>query len=95
MAKLWPAFLKGHIFALRNDPARAGQAFQYVIDHRSQSPDSMLYPMALLGRARAAASAGDPETAKRYYAMLLDLWKAADPDVQPLIEARREVARLR
>ncbi len=95
MAKLWPAFLKGHIFALRNDPGRAGLAFQFVIDHRSQSPDSMLYPMALLGRARAATAAGEPEAAKRYYAMLLDLWKSGDADLQPLIEARREAARLR
>ena len=66
MAKLWPAFLRGHIFTARKDLARAAAEFQHVIDRRSESADSLLYPMALLGRARVAAAAGDTAAAERY-----------------------------
>ena len=94
MAKLWPAFLRGHIYAARKDPARAAAEFDHVIGHRSESPDSLLYPMALLGRARAAVAAGDTAAAEQYYQQLFTVWRRADRDLEPLAEARREAARL-
>ena len=94
MAKLWPAFLRGHIYAARKDPARAAAEFEHVIGHRSESPDSLLYPMALLGRARAAVAAGDTAAAEQYYQQLFTVWRRADRDLEPLVEARREAARL-
>jgi tetratricopeptide (TPR) repeat protein len=94
MAKLWPAFLHGQIYAARKEPARAAAAFQHVIDRRSESPDSLLFPMALLGRARAAVALGENAVAEPYYAQLFELWRAADQDLEPLQEARREAARL-
>ena len=42
----------------------------------------------LLGRARAAARAGDQEDAARWYGLLLHNWKAADPDLPELEEVR-------
>ena len=95
MAKLWPAYLRGIIYAARNDSVRAGASFQHVIDFRFQSPDTPLYPMALLGRARASAAAGDPATARKYYEDFFAFWKEADADLEPLVQARREFARLR
>ena len=94
MAKLWPAFLRGHIYLARKEPVRAAAAFQHVIDRRSESPDSLLYPMSLLGRARAAVAAGEGANAEQYYAQLFELWRGADKDLEPLVEARREAARL-
>jgi tetratricopeptide (TPR) repeat protein len=94
MAKLWPAFLHGQIYAARKEPARAAAEFQHVIDRRSESPDSLLFPMALLGRARAAVALGENAVAEPYYAQLFELWRAADKDLEPLREARREAARL-
>jgi tetratricopeptide (TPR) repeat protein len=94
-AKLWPAYLKGQAHLLRNEYALAGAAFQNVIDYRGELPDSLLYPMALLGRARAAAGSNDVAAAIRHYEMLLAVWKDADADLEPLQEARREYARLR
>ena len=94
MAKLWPSFLRGHIYMARKEPARAALEFQHVIDHRSESSDSLLYPMALLGRARAAMAASERATAEQYYNQLFELWRSADQNLEPLIEARREAARL-
>jgi tetratricopeptide (TPR) repeat protein len=94
MAKLWPAFLRGHIFMARKDPARAAAEFQHVIDHRAESGDSLLYPMSLLGRARAAVAISEHATAEQYYNQLQELWRNADANLEPLVEARREAARL-
>jgi tetratricopeptide (TPR) repeat protein/predicted Ser/Thr protein kinase len=94
MAKLWPAFLRGHIYAARKEFARAAAEFQHVIDGRSESVDSLLYPMSLLGRARVAVAAGDRASAEQYYEQLFQLWRGADNDLEPLVEARREAARL-
>jgi len=68
--------------------------FQHVIDHRSESSDSLLYPMSLLGRARAAAAVSERATAEQYYNQLFELWRSADQNLEPLSEARREAARL-
>jgi len=43
---------------------------------------------ALLGRARAAAKAGDPEAAARWYALLMRNWRGADADLPEVAEAR-------
>jgi hypothetical protein len=94
IAKLWPWYLRGQVYAARNEPARAAFAFKQVIDRRTQSSDSLLYPMALLGRARAEAAADNPETAAQVYQTLFEVWKGAEKDLQPLVEARREAARL-
>jgi eukaryotic-like serine/threonine-protein kinase len=94
LAKLWPWYLRGQVYAARNEPARAAFAFQQVIDHRTESSDSLLYPMALLAKARAETAAGNRETAAQAYQTLFDVWKDAEKDLQPLIEARREAAKL-
>ena len=94
MAKLWPAFLRGNIYAVRKDPARAAAEFQHVIDHRAESGDSLLYPMSLLGRARAAVALEERATAEQFFDQLLQLWRNADANLEPFVEARREAARL-
>ena len=50
--------------------------------------------LAVLGRARSAAQAGDMALAQEYYGRLLRNWHAADPDLPELAEARRGVKRL-
>jgi tetratricopeptide (TPR) repeat protein len=38
---------------------------------------------------------GDRAKAREYYAKLLDLWKTADPELQPIVkDAKERVARL-
>ena len=53
-----------------------------------------LYPLAQLGRARAAARAGDAAESRKAYEALFVLWKDADSDVPVLREARGEYRRL-
>jgi eukaryotic-like serine/threonine-protein kinase len=50
--------------------------------------------LARLQLARALALSGDTVKAKIAYGDLLALWKHADPDIQVLMEARAEYARL-
>ena len=57
-------------------------------------PASLLYPLAHLGLARAAALANDTEQARKAYKSLFTLWKEADPNLQPLKDARLEHSRL-
>ena len=52
------------------------------------------YPAALVGRARAAAAAGEAATARKRYSELFELWKTADADVPLLSAAREEYNRL-
>jgi hypothetical protein len=94
-AELWPGYLRGHVYLRLKDGARAGTEFQRVIERRSVSPTSVLYPLAALGAARAAALTGDAATARQQYQRLFDLWSAADPSLAPLADARREYAALR
>ena len=58
-------------------------------------PVSVLYPLAYLGLARSSLLVNDPEKARSAYDAFLTLWKDADPDVQPLKDARLEYSRLR
>jgi tetratricopeptide (TPR) repeat protein len=43
---------------------------------------------SLLGAARSAVRAGDPETARRHYAVLAEIWSQADADLPALAEVR-------
>ncbi|HXG88517.1 MAG TPA: protein kinase [Vicinamibacterales bacterium] len=58
-------------------------------------PGATVYPMALVGLARARVAVGDVPGAKQAYRQFLDLWNHADADLPLLTAARREVAELR
>jgi eukaryotic-like serine/threonine-protein kinase len=73
----------------------AAAQFQKILDHRGIDPLSVLYPLAQLGLARAAALGGDLAASRRAYQDFLALWKDADPDIPVLREARAEYAKLR
>jgi tetratricopeptide (TPR) repeat protein len=93
-AEFWPAYLRGRAYLLLKDGRRAADQFQAIIDRRGEVPASSLYALSYLGLARAAQLNGDPIAARRAYDAFFGLWKDADPDLQPLKEARAEAARL-
>ena len=93
--EFWPAYLRGQAYLQLKDGAAAGVQFRNILDHRGEVPGSMLYPLAHLGLARAAALASDINTARDEYDRLLTLWKDADSDLQPFQDARLEQSRLR
>ena len=94
-AEFWPAFIRGRAHLALRQPDRAAGELQYILDHRAYHPERPLYPLAHIERARAAAQSGDAALARRHYETFFDLWKDADADLQPLVDARREYAALR
>jgi len=92
--EFWPVYLRGQAHLhLKNGQAASGE-FQYIVDHQGEVPASMLYALAHLGLARSKALMNDKTSAREAYGRMLDLWKAADPQLQPLEDARAEFARL-
>ncbi len=93
-AEFWPNYLRGLAYLQLKQAAQAANEFQSLIEHRGESADSMLYPLAHLGLARALAMSNDTTAARRTYERFLTLWEGADADLPPLVEAREEYARL-
>jgi len=93
-ADFWPPYLRGQAHLQLKDGAEAAADFQSILDHRGENPDSVLYPLAYLGLARAAALAGDTAQARKAYEDFFAAWDDADQDLRPLQEARQEYARL-
>lgn len=93
-AQFWPAWLRGHAYLRQRAGAAAAAEFQRILDRRGEEPLSPFYPLAQLNLARAAELAGDTAKSHKAYQDFLALWKSADPDLPPLIEAKREFEKL-
>jgi DNA-binding winged helix-turn-helix (wHTH) protein/tetratricopeptide (TPR) repeat protein len=96
-AALWPAYLRGLAYLDQGAAAEAEAEFQKILDHKGVlapavfHPVAMtLYPLAHVGRARAAAREGRVEDGQQAWEALFGLWKDADPDVPVLVTGRRE-----
>ena len=94
-AEFWPQYLRGQAYIMLKRGAEATTEFQKILDHRGYAPLSPLYPLAHLGLARAAALTGDSAKSHKGYEDFFAAWKDADPDLPPLIEAKREYERLK
>jgi serine/threonine protein kinase/tetratricopeptide (TPR) repeat protein len=91
----WPQYLRGQAYLSQRNGAQAAAQFKTILDHRGWYPLSPLYPLAQLGLARAAVIEGDNAKARQAYQDFFVTWKEADPDIQLLVEARREYAELK
>ena len=78
---------------LRAGDRAAIDDFRTLLDHPWRE-GPVVYPVVRLQLARALAKSGDVAAAAAEYDRFLALWKDADPDAAPLIEARRERAAL-
>jgi eukaryotic-like serine/threonine-protein kinase len=92
-ASLWPTYLRGLSYLRQGADANALREFQKILDHQGVlapkdfNPAAMvLYPLASLGRARAAARSGDVDASRSAYQALLAVWKDADADL-PIVRA--------
>ncbi|HMC77374.1 MAG TPA: protein kinase [Vicinamibacterales bacterium] len=72
----------------------AAAAFQQVIDHRVLAEPTPMGAVATIWLARARGKLGDTAGARRAYQDALAAWKAADPDLPLLVEAKKEYAAL-
>jgi len=79
--------------------AEALQEYRKIIDRGRWLSDMtreyrVVYPLAHLGVARAAAAAGDLATSRQAYQGFFKIWKDADAELPVLIAAKQEYARL-
>jgi tetratricopeptide (TPR) repeat protein/predicted Ser/Thr protein kinase len=93
-AEFWPAYLRGQAYLAVGDARSAGSEFQRILEHRGAAPASPLYPLARLGAARAAALSDDRAGAREAYDALFAAWRRADANLEVLVRARAEYARL-
>lgn len=94
-AEFWPQFLRGQAYLRRGKGIESAAEFAKILDHRGQSVDSVLYPLAHLGAARAAALFGDTTRARKSYQAFFTEWKGADADLAALLAAQKEFNRLK
>jgi serine/threonine protein kinase/tetratricopeptide (TPR) repeat protein len=88
-------FIRGLAHHRLGEHRAAIEDFDLLIAARGVAPLETFYPLAMLERARTLAAAGDPAAARASYEALFELWKDADADLPPLVEARAEFAKLK
>jgi eukaryotic-like serine/threonine-protein kinase len=92
------AYLRGVAYLALHDGANAIDAFKAATQYRGTELAALqccqYYPQAQLGLARAYAMTGDTSKAKKAYQEFFATWKTADPDLSPLMAAKREFSGL-
>ncbi len=87
-------YLRGQAYLAAGDAVHAAAEFHKVVDNPGVEPVSVLYPLAELGLARAEGLLHQATASRKAYEQVLAEWKAAEPDLPPLIAARAEYAKL-
>jgi tetratricopeptide (TPR) repeat protein len=90
----WPHFLRAGARLRAGDARGAAGDYATIIVHRGRTFWWPLVPLSHLGRARAAAMAGEPAAARAAYDDFFAVWRQADPDLPVVAAARRERASL-
>ncbi len=94
-SSFWPNWMRGQAYLQLKKAPEAAAEFQKIIAHRGWEPTSMLWPLAHLGLARAAALNHDAAQSRSQYEHFFALWNAADADVPLLLEAKREYEKVK
>ncbi|MBV8630031.1 MAG: protein kinase, partial [Silvibacterium sp.] len=92
---MYPSYLRGLAYLQLHQGRQAAAEFQKLVDHPGIVSRNVTGALTRLQMARAQQMAGDTTSARHYYEEFLALWKEADPDLQPLREAKAEYARLK
>jgi hypothetical protein len=94
------SYLRGLAHLQLKQGAAAAADFNFALTHRSVfllcqvQGMNVAYPLSMLGLARATALQNDVPKARQQYQAFFDYWKAADPDLPPLVAAHKEAASL-
>jgi eukaryotic-like serine/threonine-protein kinase len=86
--EFWPQYLRADAYLKMRKAPESAAEFRSIWDHRGQMTDSLLYPLARLGMARAAALQGDTNQARKSYQDFLNEWKDADTDLTALVSGQ-------
>ena len=86
-AEFYPQYLRGLAYLKLNKAKDAIREFDKILNNRGEAPLSSVYPLAQLGKARAAKD-------KAEYEKFFEMWKDADKDMPALLAAREEFEKL-
>ncbi len=92
---LYSVYLRGEAYAAAHQGSAAVAEFQKILDHPGVVLNEPIGALAHLGLARAYGLSSDTAKAKSAYQDFFALWKAADPDIPILKEAKAEYAKLK
>jgi len=87
-------YQRGYLYLDLKKGAEARREFQTILDKRGCDLFSPARSLAHLGLARAAAMSGDMAASRKAYQDFFALWKDADTNLTPLMEARKEYEKL-
>jgi eukaryotic-like serine/threonine-protein kinase len=101
-AHLGAVYLRGLAYLRLHKGAEAAAEFRKIVDHKGANWASawrdpywgQFYSLSYLGVARGSALAGDTAKARKAFQDFFELWKAADPDIPILQQAKAEYAKL-
>ena len=88
-------YLRGYLYLEQRKGSEATAEFKKIVESPGIDSFSPLHPLAHLGLARAAALSGDTAAARKSYQDFFAVWKDADPDLQALVQARKEYEQLK
>jgi predicted Zn-dependent protease len=91
---LYPVYIRAEAYLSEQQGAAAAAEFQKILDHRGLLWNCATGALAHLGLARSYAVQGDIAKAKVAYEDFLTLWKAADPAIPILKQAKAEYAKI-
>jgi eukaryotic-like serine/threonine-protein kinase len=91
----FPNYLRGIAYLGEKNGAEAEREFQTIIDHHGWNALTPVYALAHLGVARALTLQGKKDDARTSYEEFLTRWKEADPDLLPMIQAKKEYMSLK
>ena len=91
----WPQTLRSMAYLRSGQPDQAATEARKILDKRGQGPLSLLWPLAHVTLAQAAAQKNDTTQARKSYEEFFALWKAADSDLPVLIEAKQHFETLK
>jgi hypothetical protein len=92
---LYPVYVRGLAYAANHQGVAAAAEFQKILDRRDMVVSDPVGALARYQIAKAYAMAGDSRRAKAVYEDVLALWRAADPEIPAVTQARTEYAALR
>ncbi len=87
-------YRRAQAYSAAGEHAKAAAEFEKLIDHRGWPEWEVFSPLAQLGRARAYAMQGDRAESRKAYDEFFTTWKAADPDIPILRQAKAEYQKL-
>ena len=88
-------YLRGKAYLQQKMAKEAAAEFEKILSNRAVDPIGVDRAFARVELARAYAMMGETSRARKEYQDFLALWKDADPDLEILVEAKKEYEQLK